>query len=63
LLQRHFGDDGDYSAIFLQTDEAETAVLMKHYPAHVPPIKPLQRVELRPGKSPLDLDTGRSAMI
>ena len=38
LLQRHFGDDGAYSAIFLQAEEAETAVLMKHLsgtrPAH-----------------------------
>ena len=63
LLQRHFGDDGAYSAIFLQAEGAEAAVLMKHFPAHVPPIKPLQRVELRPGKSPLDRDTGRPAMV
>jgi hypothetical protein len=63
LLQRHFGDDGAYSAVFLRAEEAETAVLMKNYPAHVPPIKPLQRVELRPGKSPLDRDTGQPAMI
>jgi hypothetical protein len=63
LLQRHFGDDGAYSAIFLQAEEAETAALMKLYPAHVPPIKPLQGVELRPGKSPLDRETGRPAMI
>ena len=63
LLQRHFGDDGACSAIFLQAEDAETAVLMKHYPAHVPPIKPLRYLELRPGKSPLDLDTGRPAMI
>jgi hypothetical protein len=63
LLQRHFGDDGAYSAIFLQAEDAETAVLMKHYPAHVPPIKPLQHVEMRPGKSPLDRDTGRPAMV
>ena len=63
LLQRHFGDDGAYSAIFLQAEEAETAALMKLYPAHVPPIKPLQRVELRPGKSPLDRETGQPAMI
>ena len=47
----------------LQAEEAETAALMKLYPAHVPPIKPLQRVELRPGKSPLDRETGRPAMI
>ena len=38
-------------------------VLMKHYPAHVPPIKPLQHMELRPGKSPLDRNTGQPAMV
>ena len=58
LLQRHFWDGGAYSAIFLQAEEAEIAVLMKNYPAHVPPLKPLQGVELRLGKSPLDRDTG-----
>jgi len=63
LLQRHFGDDGAYSAIFLQAEAAETAVLMKQFPAHVPSIKPLQHVEMRPGKSPLDRDTGRPAMV
>jgi hypothetical protein len=63
LLQRHFGDDGAYSAIFPQADNDEVAVLMKHYPAHIPPIKPLWRVEMRPGKSPLDRDTGRPATV
>ena len=63
LLQRHFGDDGGYSAVFLQTGEAETEALMKRFPGHVPPIKPLLRVEMRPGRSPLDRDADRPAMI
>src|SRR5665213_3913998 len=40
LLTRHFWDDGDYSAIFLQGDESEVAALRKEFPNHVPPIKP-----------------------
>lgn len=63
LLQRHFWDDGEYSAIFLQGDDAEVATLIKKFPNHVPPIKPDYRAELRPGRTPLDKQTGRPAMI
>jgi hypothetical protein len=63
LLQRHFWDDGEYSAIFLQGDDAEVAALIKKFPDHVPPIKPDYRAELRPGRTPLDKETGKPAMI
>lgn len=63
LLTRHFWDDGDYSAIFLQGDEAEVATLQKQFPDHVPPIKPDFRAQLRPGFAPVDKDTGKPAMI
>jgi hypothetical protein len=63
LLQRHFWDDGEYSAIFLQGDDAEVAALIKKFPNHVPPIKPDYRAELRPGRTPLDKETGKPAMI
>ena len=63
LLQRPIGDDGAYSAVFLKTDEATTAALMKQFPAHVPPLKPLWHLEARPGQSPLDKDTDRPAVI
>jgi hypothetical protein len=63
LLQRHFWDDGEYSAIFLQGDDAEVAALIKKFPNHVPPIKPDYRAELRPGRTPLDKETDKPAMI
>lgn len=63
LLQRHFGDDGEYSAIFVQGDDAEVAALIKQFPHHVPPVKPSDQAELRPNRTPLDRQTGRPAMI
>ena len=63
LLQRPIGDDGVYSAVFLKTDETTTAALMKQFPAHVPLLKQLWHLEIRPGQSPLDKDTGRPAVI
>ncbi len=63
LLQRHFGDDGEYSAVFLQGDDAEVAALIKQFPNHVPPIKPSDQVELKPNRAPMDKQTGRPAII
>ena len=63
LLSRHFWDDGEYSAIFIQADDAEIKILSKKFPNHVPSIKPAYRAELRLGRTPLDMDTGRPAMI
>src|SRR5258708_28511625 len=37
LLSRHFWDNGDYSAIFLQGNDDEVAALTKKFPNHVPP--------------------------
>ncbi len=63
LLQRHFGDDGVFSAVFLHTDLATTEKLMKQFPLHAPPIKNLWHLELRDGQSPLDRDTALPAMV
>jgi len=63
LLQGHFGEDGHYTAIFLQASESQTASLMKQFPNHNPPIKQLWHADSRPGFTPLDKDTGRPAMI
>lgn len=63
LLAGHFGDDGDYSAIFLQADETLTARLMKEFPKHQPPIKQLWHSDIHPDSTPQDKDTGRAAMI
>jgi hypothetical protein len=63
LLQRHFWDAGEYSAVFLQADDAEVAAIKRTFPDHIPPIKAGYHAELRPGRTPVDKDTGEPAMI
>ena len=63
LLQRHFWDDNEYTAIFLQGEDDEVDALIKQFPNHIPPIKTSDRVELIPNHTPIDKDTGRPAMI
>lgn len=63
LLERHFWDLADYSAVFLQADDAEVKTLMKQFPDHVPPIKLSIHADLQPHRTPLDRDTRKHAMI
>ena len=63
LLERHFPDQGEYSAIFLEGSDAWVAALIRKFPNHVPPIKPSNRVQLRPNQAPVDKDTGKPALI
>lgn len=63
LLQRHFMDDGEYSAVFVQGDDDEVAALIKQFPNHVPPIKPSDQADLQPNRTPMDKQTGKPAMI
>ncbi len=63
LLQRDFGDEADFSAVFLQTGERETVLLQKKFPHHHPPIKQLWHGDIRTGFSPMDKDTGRAALV
>ncbi|MGA2244364.1 MAG: hypothetical protein ABSH48_05130 [Verrucomicrobiota bacterium] len=63
LLERHLWDLADYSAVFLQADDAQVAALMKKYPAHLPPIKPGKRAVLKSHRPPLDKDTKKPAII
>jgi hypothetical protein len=63
LLQRHFWDAGEYSAVFLQADDAEVEAVRQAFSGHSPPIKAASHAELRPGRTPVDRDTGRPAMI
>ena len=63
LLQRHFWDDNEYSAIFLQGEDDEVEALIKQFPNHVPPIKKSDHAELFPNRTPIDKDTGKPAMI
>ena len=63
LLERHFSGQGEYSAIFLAGSDAWVAALIRKFPNHVPPIKPSNRVQLRPNQAPVDKDTGKPALI
>jgi hypothetical protein len=63
LLERHFWDLANYSAVFLQGDDEQVAALMKKYPNHVPPIKPSSHARIRSHKAPVDKDTKKPAMI
>ena len=63
LLQRHFPEAGEYSAVFVEGDDAEVAALIKQFPSHVPPIKPSDQADLRPDRAPVDKQTGKPAMI
>jgi hypothetical protein len=63
LLNRHFLDGGEYSAVFVKGDDTEVAALIKQFPNHVPPIKPSDQADLRPNQTPLDRQTGKPAMI
>jgi hypothetical protein len=63
LLQRHFWDDNEYTAIFLQGEDDEVDALIKQFPNHVPPIKTSDHAELFLNRTPIDKDTGKPAMI
>ena len=63
LLGRQLSAQAEYGAIFLEGDNARVAALIRHFPNHVPPIKPGDRMELHPDQAPIDKDTGRPALI
>ncbi len=62
-FERHPWDGGNYSALFLQADDAVVDAMIKKFPNHVPPIKQSSRIDLRANQSPLDKDTGKPVMI
>jgi hypothetical protein len=63
LLERHFWDLADYSAVFLAADDAQVATLMAKFPAHNPPIKQSYHASLVSHQTPVDKDTNKPAMI
>jgi hypothetical protein len=63
LLQRHFWDDNEYSAVFLKGDADEVTALTKEFPNHLPPIKATDHAKLLPNRTPVDRDTGLPAMV
>jgi hypothetical protein len=63
LLERHFWDLADCSAVFLSADDTEVAAMMKKYPDHVPPIKQSHHALVQAHRTPVDKDTNKPAMI
>jgi hypothetical protein len=63
LMDRHFWEDGNYTALFLQADDTVMEAMMRKYPNHTPPIKESYHIDLRSNQSPLDKDTGQPVMI
>jgi len=63
LLERHFWDLADYSAVFLSADEAQVGAMIKKYSDHNPPIKHSSHALLPGHQTPVDKDTRKPAMI
>ena len=63
LVERHFGEDRNYSAVFVASEESRTDALRQKFPHHVPPLKPWWQLNQTPGRSPVDLDTGSAARV
>lgn len=62
LLEHPLWEQADYSAVFLQTEEAQVTALARKFPAHVPPIKSNDHAVLKSHRAPVDEDTGKAAM-
>jgi len=63
LLEKHPWDNDECTAIFLEGSDDWVAALIREFPNQVPPIKPSNRVQLRPNETPIDRDTGKPAII
>ena len=63
LLEKHPWDNGEYTAVFLEGNDAWVAALIRKFPNQVPPIKLSNRMQLHPNQAPIDKDTGKSAII
>jgi len=63
LLECHFWDVANYSAVFIQADDAQIKAMIKKYPDHLPPIKQSIHADVQPHRTPLDKDTHKPAII
>jgi hypothetical protein len=63
LLEQHFWDLADYSAVFIEADDAQVQELIKKYPSHVPPIKLSAHANIKSHRAPVDKDTHKPAMV
>ena len=63
LLERRPWGNGEYGAIFLEGSGDRVAALIRKFPHHVPPLKPVARAQPVPNQAPLDKDTGKPGLI
>jgi hypothetical protein len=63
LLKKRPWGSGEYSAIFLEGNDACVAALIGKYPHHVPPLKPADQAQLPPNQAPIDKDTGKPGLL
>jgi len=63
LLEKQPWGSGEYSAIFLEGDDARVAALIRKFPHQVPPLKPAGRAQLRSNRAPMDKDTGKPGLM
>jgi hypothetical protein len=63
LLEKHPWDGGKYAAIFLEAGDDRAAALIRKFPKHIPPLKPISKAERRPNQAPTDKDTGKPGVI
>lgn len=63
LLKQKLWDNGNYSAIFLQSDDGVVNSMIQKFPDHNPPIKQSSHLDLKSAQMPLDHDTGLPVMI
>ena len=63
LLGKHPWGDSNYAAIFLDAGDDRAAALIKQFPKHVPPLKPVSQAEQQPNLAPVDRATGKPGVL
>jgi len=62
LEKKPWGSD-EYTAIFLEGDDARVAALIRKFPHQVPPLKPGNSLQRMPNQTPIDTDTGKPGLL
>ena len=63
LLEKRPWGGGEYSALFLEGDDARVTALIRKFPHQVPPLKPAGQAQLLPNQAPIDKDTGKPGLM
>jgi hypothetical protein len=63
LLEKHPWDGDACAAIFLEASDDRAAALIRRFPKHIPPLKPISKAERRPNQAPTDKETDKPGVI